>query len=477
MKHFVNPIGPTLILAVLAAYLFFPPGFGLNLFLFDAVLILSLLAWQPEAGRRPFVQAGILLTLATAVSTVIVGSKVSLVAHHLSLLLLTGYVNRREMRFVWYALILGFTTAIASPLTAGRALLGGGASRGVWRGSRRWLMPAAVALLVSLPFFLLYSTGELRFLALIDRITTTLFAGWNADLLRIILLVAVGGSVAAMLLLPAPFHVFSLTESNQPDALRRERHRSPRLRYASLRSRIRTSLIVLICLNLLLALFHLSDLRFLWLATEPATAAELSRYVHAGTSNLLVSLLLAMAVVMVIFRGNFNFFRGAGPLRRLTYLWLAQNAVLVFSVAIRNVRYIVEYGLTHRRILVAFGLLLILTGLYSLYRKVRFQRSLRYLLQVNGLALWIFVVAAGAVNWSVVITRFNLTYPDDRIDWTYLTKDLYPDNEFLLRREARRVPGSFPGGPTEREPSADWRTWNYPTWRNARFYRDGAQVQ
>ena len=477
MKHFVKIELLLGVLGVLAAYLFFPPGLGLNLFLFDAALVLSLLVLQPEAGKRPFVQAGILLVLATAVSTVIVGSRVSQLAHHISLLLLAGYVQRRELRFVWYALLLGAATALRSPLAAGRRMFGGGLPRNTARNLSRWFLPALLAFLGTLPFVVLYSQGELRFLELIDRSLSTLFGWWNLDLFRIVFLLLLGCSVAAMLLVPQRCARLPLTEGEDPDELLRVRLPGRRLRYSALRGHIRTALVLLVALNSLLALFNLSDLRFLWLTVQPATAAELSRYVHAGTNNLLVSLLLAMAVVLVMFRGNLNFFRGAAPLRRLTYCWLAQNAFLVFSVAFRNLRYIVEYGLTHRRILVAFGLLLILTGLYSLYRKVRFRKSLRYLLQVNGMALWIFVVAAGAVNWSACITRVNLRYPDDRIDWTYLTEDLYPANGFLLRREADRLPAASSNQLREMAAPTDWRTWTYSGWRNTHFYRDGAQVQ
>ena len=477
MKYFLNLNLQLLCIGFLAAFLFFPSGLGLNLFLFDAVLVLSLLALNPAAGRRPFVQSGILLVLATAVSTVIVGSAISLVAHHVSLLLLAGYVQRRELRFVWYALLLGAATALSSPFAAGLRLLPAALIRDHAQRLTRWGLPAILALLLSLPFFILYAGSELRFLDMFAGVLDGIFGWFTADLVRIALLVALGCCVAAMLLLPQRLVRLPLAEREQPDQLRRVRGAGRRLGYSALRGRIRTALLLLGALNGLLALFNLSDLRFVWLAVQPAAAADLSRYVHAGTNNLLVSLLLAMVVVVVIFRGNLNFFRGAAPLRRLTYLWLAQNAFLVISVAFRNLRYILEYGLTHRRILVAFGLLLILTGLYSLYRKVRYRKSLRYLLQVNGLALWLFVVAAGAVNWSVLITRVNLWYPDDRIDWSYLTRDLYPANRFLLRREGRRVPTNASGEPAGEEPRTDWRTWTYADWRNAHFYRDDAQVQ
>ena len=458
-------------LALLFGYLFYPLSVGVNVFAFDAVALLVVFASRPRLAHRPAVRWAVFLLLASAVSVVVVNGTVSLTAHHLSFLLLVGFVQERELRFVWYGLMLGIIALLAGPKRYlaelrrryGRRLPG--PDRWVW------IRPTLTAMAVGLPFFLLYSIGNTAFFSGLESIFGWLDRVEGFDQVLRFGVVALFGLICSVPLLIAG-HDFGLPADGDGDPDRLLRFREGRKRASSsmaLRLEYRRAIMVFATLNLLISGVNLTDLRFIWIAAADVPAATLSEYVHVGTNSLIVSILLAMLVVLYFFRRNLNFYPQARTLRMLAYLWLAQNAFLAFSVGVRNWHYVNAYGLAMGRVHVGFGLCLILVGVYSLYRKVRDRKSLRYLLQVNGMAAWLFLVAFGAVNWSGVITRVNLQQSAYRIDWSYLVEDLDRKNYFLLRREEGRIPSRYRRQINRTDQAAgDWRSWNYADWRNGK---------
>ena len=447
-------------LLVLFIYLFYPLGYGLNVFAFDAVLLLSLLHRRPMLGRQPMFVVATAGLLASALAVVIVHGAASVLAHHLSFLLLLGYAQRRGLRFVFYALLLGCSSVVCAPRRL-RIRLYRSAAR--WRLPTGWGGSVLLTVAVLVPFYVLYAHG--------NEFADGVFVSWWDSLFRqllfgdvfVVLLLAV---VGLFLLVPAIYPADELQLRTRDraltDALPRRR-RAFRGRMLALRRAQRYALSVLLGLNLLLLCVNVTDLCYVWFDHAPLSAATLSRFVHEGTTALVWSILLAMVVVLFIFRGNLNFLAGTRPVRVLTYFWLAQNGLLTASVGVRNLHYIRAYGLAEGRIYVAFVLLLVLVGLYSLYRKVRDRKSVSYLLQVNGLAAYLFLIAFAGVNWAGVITRVNLRFPVERIDWTYLVEDLDGRNHFLLRRRLDDLPRRLRPrvSPPEKVPFTDWRTWNY----------------
>lgn len=460
----------TLLLStVLSVYLFFPFEVGINLFAFDSALLLLLLRQRKELNASAPIRWATFCLLASAVAVVIVHSRAAIVAHHLSFVLLVGYAQRRELRFVWYALLLGGWSLLSGPLRAYREWVASQPLSNRLLTARKWGVPITVALLICLPFLLLYAGGNGAFL---DSVDFVLEGVWRridlGSIIKLALLTVLGGTIAAALFYPDQAMQSPFNDGEAADRLERQRGTGagtlPRLL-----TLYRTALLVFASVNVLLAFVNLTDLRFIWLPAQQVSAATLSEYVHAGTHALVGSMLLAMVLVLFFFRGSLNFYSRARPLRILVYVWLAQNAVLALSVGVRNWHYVAAYGLAFGRIHVAFALGLILAGLFSLYVKVRRRYTLRFVFQTNALVAWLLLVAYGGINWSGVITRINLQQPDHRIDWKYLVDDLDRENDFLLRREGHRLPDPLrrrvegrSGGPST------IRGWNYADWRNAR---------
>jgi len=149
------------------------------------------------------------------------------------------------------------------------------------------------------------------------------------------------------------------------------------------------------------------------------------------------------------------------------------KCTISLSVAVRNFHYINEYGLARGRIAVAFLIPLIGFGLFTLFRKINWQLSLSYLFQVNGLAVWLWLLFFAAINWDGVITRFNLsTQSVEEVDWVHLA-NLSDRNTYLLNQPKFRphlediyLPKLNPN----RYKSTDWRSWNYNKWRNYKSF-------
>lgn len=172
-------------------------------------------------------------------------------------------------------------------------------------------------------------------------------------------------------------------------------------------------------LNAMLFVYVILD--WVYLAGEgPATAASHSQAVHQGVYALLVSVLLAMGLLLVFFRGHLNFYAKNNWLKRMAYLWMALNALLLCHAAFKNTLYVAHSGLTGKRLGVYLFLLLVGFGLATVLIKIRRLKSLMYLLRVNSAALYAVLIFALTLPWGNWITAYNLRYIAD------------PDLEYLM---------------------------------------------
>lgn len=484
---------PTLFLLLLGiAYviLFYHAEMGINLLIFDALLITAALSCRPELAQNRAFTWSLAGLLFAALAVIIVHGPEAIFAHHLTYFVVLGFAQARELRFIWYGLLLGVISLVRGPLQARRH--GRQVREEVLPANQpaklrlsRWLRQGALPLLIVIPFLLFYLLGN----EVLGRAFTSFFSGLHSfripfNLFWVTLLFL----FAILLCLPLLFprlqsswlvqHQLGFRDellrrgdndqTTQPEAPRDRRLR-PRHTTLALRGHYRQAVITFVLLNALLAVVNFTDLAFVWLPAQELSAATLSHYVHVGTWNLTISIGLAMLVVVYYFRGTLNFLKNAPFLRPLARLWLAQNTLLALSVGVRNYHYIDAYGLAGGRVIVGFVLLLILFGLYTLLRKIDQQLTLTYLLQTNGIAAWLLLLAFSAVNWSGVITRYNLaTQAPEAVDWHYLRNGLDNRNTFLILDHPDAALEMHKKTLSNYYQPADWRSWNYADWRNCR---------
>ena len=193
---------------------------------------------------------------------------------------------------------------------------------------------------------------------------------------------------------------------------------------------------------------------------------------------LIISIVMGAALVLYFFRGDLNFIRGNTPLKWLCLAWLAQNAMLAASVAVRNYWYIHHFGLAYKRIGVILFLLAALVGLWlNPHKRVRlvleatWHRSAdaRYNIEHRGT---IFVELSYLLELDEKVLPY-LDLSDDDLyalqehnesvlgserywGYSYMRPDAY---KVALRTEVHEFSNAYP--------DRSWREWN---WADARAH-------
>lgn len=162
-----------------------------------------------------------------------------------------------------------------------------------------------------------------------------------------------------------------------------------------------------------------------------AVSQTLSSEVHERVYVLMLSIVMAIAVIMMYFGGRLNFDQRAAGLKKLSFLWMGLNLLLIATVLFRNLEYVTAYGLTFKRIGVFVFLLLSFCGLIATWVKLRKRKTNIFLLNRMVWVAFFMLVVGGAVNWSWLVTRYNTSRFADP-DWSYLESLKY--NKELLNK-------------------------------------------
>ncbi|UAY54125.1 DUF4153 domain-containing protein [Arachidicoccus terrestris] len=169
----------------------------------------------------------------------------------------------------------------------------------------------------------------------------------------------------------------------------------------------------IITLSLLIALLIPFLLIYGYELYQGIHAARLSAAVHEQVNSVILSIVMAVAVIMYYIRPDHpNTVRNKKSrlLRKLAYCWVILNIILVVSAALHNTVYIQRYGLTLLRVGVYIFLLLSMIGLYFTYRKIRDHQSAGYLVSVMFKIIFGTIILNSTVNWSAIVTRYDLAY-------------------------------------------------------------------
>ena len=422
--------------------------------------------------------------LLSAVLVVWHNSALTKFGHIFSILILIGFLQKTELRFIWYALLLAFISFMEGPAKLFRQIFSGKITSGRSGEVLRWLKLTLIPLLLGFIFFVIYYTANARFAALCDRVWEsfdfTFELDW--DIGRIIFF------LTGLIFFSALIFTSDYTQwfNKLPVQLLRKRQKNVfRLSNSpiALKNEYRTGLITIGLLNGLLFIVNMIDLRYIWIEYEDTTPQMLSQYVHEGTYLLILAILLAMLVLLYFFRNNLNFYPENDHLKQLAYLWIIQNCLLALSVGMRNYHYIHEYGLAYKRLGVIWFLILTFSGLLSLYQKIEGKKTLFYLFHVNGWVFYASLILFSLINWDIAITRYNLKgNTKNKIDTWFLLHEMSDKNLYLIleNRDLLHTKGVYRGdidlALLQKQESfkkklkkRDWRSWNWADERN-KFY-------
>lgn len=452
-------------LVALADHLFFFQRAGSTIGLFAAALLIALLVATPSIGRsKPALAAA----TAALVFVAMLGDDPSILAAFLfltaaALAVLLPRTRAFDDGWRWTKrLLLHAILSIIGPLL----------DWGRLRAARRRRGPARLA--AALPLLAIPVLGTALFLALFSA-ANPLIADTFA---RLDLLAAVGGfSIARMFFwLLVTLMVWSfLRPPRVALAARtaREAHLPlPGVSPASIA-------LSLAAFNLVFALQNGLDIAFLWSGAPLPGDMGLADYAHRGAYPLIATALLAALFVLVTLRPGTP--TGESPLvRRLVYVWIAQNVVLVASTMLRTFDYIEAYSLTRLRIAALIWMALVAVGLVLICIRLWRRKSGPWLINANLAAALLALTACSAVDLGAVAARWNVGHAREvggagvRLDLCYLG-DLGPSALLpLVELESRPI------GPRFRErvswtrnlimdrlatSQGDWHGW---TFRNAR---------
>jgi len=204
-------------------------------------------------------------------------------------------------------------------------------------------------------------------------------------------------------------HIIAYDQKGNDDLTRNKSGKKGKFSFNGLKNEYKAAVFLLIVLNLMILVLNVIDIYWVWFNFD-WTGQYLKQFVHEGTYLLLFSIVISIVIVLYFFRGNLNFYSKNKFLKYLSYIWLAQNAILTVSVAIRNFWYIQYFSLAYKRIGVIIFLLLTLYGLYSVLIKVKNQKSAFYLFRTNTYTILIILIISSLFNWDSIIAKYNFRH-------------------------------------------------------------------
>ena len=419
--------------ALLFNFVFWHEKMALNTVLYDVFLLVMIFFLYPEARRVSTVRWLTLGHLICLAMILLHNTLLSKIAFMFTLSLVAGFAEYIH-RSVWYAGGTMIMNVFMIPATFFESAMMLKKNNPRKRRRNKILRFAIIPLLLALVFFIIYAAGNSVFLDLSSRFGETLGKYFERffDLVsfpRIMFLLA-GLYLTAWIIFRNKENYFEKKEQRcKDDLVRHRKTKSDRQddfwyiittgfmgRLANgamaLKNMNTIGLISLVLLNLLLLVINIIDVRYIWFGFEYKADLDLYKLIHEGTDLLIISILLAIAVLMIFFQGNLNFYNRNKWLKYGAYLWIVQNVVLVISVLLRDYYYINQTGLAYKRIGVLFYLALVLVGLITVFWKIYTKKTAYYLFRVNAWAVIILLVASTTINWDEFIASYNIKRKD-----------------------------------------------------------------
>jgi hypothetical protein len=235
----------------------------------------------------------------------------------------------------------------------------------------------------------------------------------------------------------------------------------------------------LFAFNLVFAVENGLDIAFLWSGAPLPGKITLADYAHRGAYPLIATALLAGLFVLVTMRPGSQLAESP-TVRRLVYLWIGQNVLLVASSILRTMDYVDSYSLTRLRIGALAWMAWVGVGLVLICWRLWRRRSAAWLINTNLAAAALLLLAASFVDLGSVAAQWNVGHAREvggrgvQLDLCYLTRlgdsALLP----LVSLESRPLPPALRDRASWARNLAmdrleqrqrDWRGW---TWRGSR---------
>ncbi|HJS00243.1 MAG TPA: DUF4173 domain-containing protein [Flavobacterium sp.] len=163
---------------------------------------------------------------------------------------------------------------------------------------------------------------------------------------------------------------------------------------------------------------------------QQSNDANLSVETHERINSVIVSMIMAIAVVLSFFRGAFSFEAKGQRLRTLAQVWIVLNVFLMMTAFLKNAEYVSEFGLTYKRLGVFAFLILVLFGLLYSFLKLKKGKTNSYLCKRMFWYFYALILLCSYINWGNLVTQYNLAQGKD-IEKDFLEELNFNDEIFF----------------------------------------------
>ncbi|RRQ46698.1 DUF4173 domain-containing protein [Chryseobacterium sp. SC28] len=172
-----------------------------------------------------------------------------------------------------------------------------------------------------------------------------------------------------------------------------------------------SGLITFSALNILLSIF-LVTYNYEQFFEVSKSASSLSAETHERVNAVIVSIAMAILVILFYFKNRFNFDRQAKTLKVSVQIWMILNALLLVSASLKNSEYIINFGLTYKRLGVYAFLAMALIGLIFTFIKIQKRKTNAFLFNKMFWAAYGLILVCSYINWGEIITQNNIERKD-----------------------------------------------------------------
>lgn len=189
----------------------------------------------------------------------------------------------------------------------------------------------------------------------------------------------------------------------------------------------------LILFNILFLMQNAMDIAFLWSGAALPVGMTHAQYAHQGAYPLIATALLTAIFILIAFKPQ-STIENRKVIRSLVYVWVGQNVFLVISSITRLMNYIGEYSLTYMRVAALIWMVLVALGLILIVSRIYLQRSNKWLVNINAIALYSTLYICCFINFGGIIAGYNVEHSREAegsngiyLDISYLQTEIGAD--------------------------------------------------
>jgi Domain of unknown function (DUF4173) len=385
------------------SYLFYNQSPGINFALLSALIVFLLYIKDRSLLKQPTWLAAALGTLLSSYFVFWWGTALPVLANICSLAILAGFSFDSQS-----SLLFAAGNTLVSVLVSIPRLFHSAAKQHPAEEAKpsilKKIMLLSIPVCIALVFVVIYSYANPIFAKFVDQI--------NFDWISFdwIIFTTIG-----FFIMFGIFNIYMLRvndrDRNASDSLQpitgEEHVLTGSGKWLSADNELLTGAVLFALLNLVLLTVNSLDVYYMWVINRLPDGVTIASFLHDSTDTLIFSILLAIAVLLFVFRGYLNFIENNRWLKTLAYGWIAQNILLVITTANTNWWIIQSTGLTRRRIGVYVYLGLCIIGLITTFIKVALQKSNWFLFRKNAWAFYAVFITACFFNWDEIIVDYN----------------------------------------------------------------------